>query len=862
MIKTYNQTDIKDNHLMLRYDSKLRVFGTDGVLFAIDPNTGDIYRALETVDIMADSPLNDPSKWLKVDLVHKQKEFNTNIGAVKNGFDLLLGTGLTIGVGQGRLTIFDPERIAFDIYDIPEQQNKTFDYIDTDGNITDANQTEIDPLHYVDGGTVKELNKSYNTTFQKLYLSKNGDLKIVRGDRKYTSLNTASYQHIDEPIPDLQEKGLYFIGGLLIRKDTVDLGSKNVRQIYASKLGEAHIGSGGSYFSLLETPTQDESTLADIEAPKEGETRQLTSYLPDIVLYTFNKDATDGIAPTDGSQGYWNKLEGGGKLDTVNINTDFTAEAGKQYLVDSTNGDIVATIPNPDTTTKGKYISVTKVDENDNEVIIENENGDVLYTVGTTKQSVELIYTEDSVRVLSDFDPQPLNVDYSAVGRFVFQVEDHQKGIYALNGQTVKDKLLAEHINANASKYVGFSVNGYDVTLPDWRGDILYGAGGRGLPEEIGELVEQDLQEHTHAIKMASDDDASGSGYPIEGSHAGYWRNTTTYGGLYTRVYGRTATLCIIGTSYIKLDRDSTIATAVTVTFNGATVDNGETSRTILEGVHAYRFKVDLPVGKELDTVSNAVIEDRKKGYINVAQAMGGGDLTVNIATRNITTNSIFKVLDNNTEAFMMRGDKIHSCFKDNALTSVTGIYAVNDVDCTIIEGINWASTYNFGSRDIALGGGGIDLNTRNFEFSFWHRVAVVRNSNYLIGNSQNRKTQKSIHIGWRDSDTFTVAFYGADVNFDGLKQSDFTDTLHHIFISHNASTKQTSLYIDNTFIGELIHSANYLSNFDRIFSTNASTVKCAIEATLLRCNIDTNYNDKEAHAEAYYNFDRALLGI
>ena len=706
-----NLTDISHNKVIALYEPNLNIYGIDGVNYVVATN-GDIYRALKPKADMTGVPLNHRDQWLKVDLINNQNIANHALGAIKKGLGQILTADLKLNVDMGSLYVYDKTKMSYTKKDIALQNNAEFDIIDTTGADIETNKTEIDVTSYDNNGTVTALSRSTHATFIKFYITSGGRLKQMRGTVEYTSLNKASYTYMSEEIPNLSDNDLYFIGGILVKKSCTDLSDPNqARVIYASKLGESQVGSAGSIYALLKAPVSDIAELKAIEAPEDGEVRQLTDNLPNTSFYIFNTLATTGIAPDDGTIGNWNVLEGGGKLEAAAKTADFTAQAGVNYLCDSSAGAIAATIEAQDTDNQNKMLAFKKVDNSINNIIIKYGT-DTLYTLSEENQSVIFIYNDNDCKVLSDYTPTQTNILHSMVGRIVFQVPDTNKGIYALDGSTVRDKLLAEHINANSSLYVGFSVDmaTYDVTLPDWRGDILYGGGNRGLSNNIGDAVAQSIQSHRHSVRVGWSSSGGGKAHEDSGdSNSSY--NTEYTGGAYTRAYGRTATLCILGTTTIKLDENTTLATPITVSFNGATVNGGDSNVTIYEGVFANTVFVDVPNGKVIDSVTNAKVTDYKNGIIGFQQAIGGGNFTIDITFKDKplkhfkqidtadhalnTTKKVIKTWDTFTKE---AGDAILVSYRfptRNDSTSWGGVYAY--IDVSYDDGSTWTQVFDSG---------------------------------------------------------------------------------------------------------------------------------------------------------------------
>jgi hypothetical protein len=427
--------------------------------------------------------------------------------------------------------------------------------------------------------------------------------------------------------------------------------------------------------------------------------------------------------------GKWSKIESTGKLKVSEQTDDFTSEVNYQYLVDCSAKNIDVFVPNVNTSTKEKVFNVTKID-NSNNIVKILYGGRIVYSLREQEQSVNIIYTETTARVETDYQPYNYNIDYSSIGRFVFQLPDADKGIYPLDGQTVIDKLLAQHIDNNSSQYIGFSTNGNSVTLPDWRGDILYGGGNRGLDDKQGTAVSQDLQHHHHNFRVSRDDYTGGGGYPVEGDHSGGIHNTSDFGGAYTRVFGRTSRICIVGTSFIKLSVDSTLATPINVSFTGCTVEGGKSNMSIYEGVHAFSVTVDLPTNKILDTVTNAKILDAKEGRISFNQAIGAGDITIDITTKDAPIKYKHQIFTNNVNVNTSEktiktwdvfpknsGDVIELSYRmptrnDDGGWGGTYMYIYYSVD----NGSNWTRIYDSG-YDSAMTNGGDSITSHTGVF-------------------------------------------------------------------------------------------------------------------------------------------------
>jgi hypothetical protein len=313
MLDLMNQAQREKDGIIALYNPKRAIYGTNGIVFATGAN-GQVYRAIDTkANIGVGSVLTDTTKWLRVDLINGQNAYNKDLGAVKTGLEIIRGNDLKLSVEQGTIKTYDDTLMRYEGVNIPDSLNATFDYIDKSGVDIEVGVTEFDTDNWDDNGTKTTLNKSTRASFQKVYISTAGDLKVMRGTRQYASLARSSYEHIDEEIPSLQSVGLFYIGGLLITKNCDELGNtKRCRAIKASKLGESHVGGGGGNFSLLKAPQVDLTAIKAIEAPENGEMRQDLSKLPLLYYYCFNTGATTGEEADDGTTGRWNLFASAG----------------------------------------------------------------------------------------------------------------------------------------------------------------------------------------------------------------------------------------------------------------------------------------------------------------------------------------------------------------------------------------------------------------------------------------------------------------------------------------------------------------------------------------------------------------------
>ena len=84
------------------------------------------------------------------------------------------------------------------------------------------------------------------------------------------------------------------------------------------------------------------------------------------------------------------------------------------------------------------------------------------------------------------------------LGMIGFMIPNPEEHIYEINGSTVTDSKLAAYINEHPID--GFTVDGNDVTMPDWRGRYLGARGGLEIPDTAGSLMASENKAHTHTL--------------------------------------------------------------------------------------------------------------------------------------------------------------------------------------------------------------------------------------------------------------------------------------------------------------------------------------------------------------------------
>jgi hypothetical protein len=103
---------------------------------------------------------------------------------------------------------------------------------------------------------------------------------------------------------------------------------------------------------------------------------------------------------------------------------------------------------------------------------------------------------------------------------------------------------------------------------------------------------------------------------------------------------------------------------------------------------------------------------------------------------------------------------------------------------------------------------GNINLANQSFSVEFWARRASIGSAHMIVGQGSG-STNNGLHIGFRDTNEFTCAFYGNDLN-----SPQYTDTeWHHWAVTYDSNTKSKHIYRDGNCVASHISSSNYLGS-------------------------------------------------
>jgi hypothetical protein len=135
-------------------------------------------------------------------------------------------------------------------------------------------------------------------------------------------------------------------------------------------------------------------------------------------------------------------------------------------------------------------------------------------------------------------------------------------------------------------------------------------------------------------------------------------------------------------------------------------------------------------------------------------------------------------------------------------------------------SGINGAMRL-FDGEKYEVANNGLTLNGSSFVISFWW-FQTKYNGVYILGSKQTGQANKGLHIGWRTSNKFTVAFYADDFDI-GLNRSNYMQKWTHFLIRFNKNNKRTVIWVNGQNKGSHYHRD--------IFKGYLDSVNCALGA-------------------------------
>jgi hypothetical protein len=101
----------------------------------------------------------------------------------------------------------------------------------------------------------------------------------------------------------------------------------------------------------------------------------------------------------------------------------------------------------------------------------------------------------------------------------------------------------------------------------------------------------------------------------------------------------------------------------------------------------------------------------------------------------------------------------------------------------------------------------GIPQFNQDFSISCWVKRGGIGTDDFIFGRGTTTSKDRALHLGFRENNILTMAFYGDDLN----TVTKYTDTSnwHHIVWTYNYTTKEKKIYYDNILVASGIGTGN-----------------------------------------------------
>ncbi len=117
---------------------------------------------------------------------------------------------------------------------------------------------------------------------------------------------------------------------------------------------------------------------------------------------------------------------------------------------------------------------------------------------------------------------------------------------------------------------------------------------------------------------------------------------------------------------------------------------------------------------------------------------------------------------------------------------------------------VGQAAGFN-GTTDRISAGQNLDLANKSFTVAFWLRRDTL-NTNQFVFGAGTTETNKGLHIGFRDNNAFTCAFFWNDLNTVPYADRGW----NHYACTYDAATRQRAIYRNGQIVAQDIALANY----------------------------------------------------
>ncbi len=152
-----------------------------------------------------------------------------------------------------------------------------------------------------------------------------------------------------------------------------------------------------------------------------------------------------------------------------------------------------------------------------------------------------------------------------------------------------------------------------------------------------------------------------------------------------------------------------------------------------------------------------------------------------------------------------------HTSIEDSSGEGNTGLLITTnsapDTENKSITGVYDRAIYFDGTDDFIISSNILHLKDRSFSICFWARRDCTGLNNYVCGVGTNSDVNQALHIGFRNTDVFTFAFWANDLDTPGTYPD--TNNWHHWACTYDADTRDRRIYYDGSLVAQNVASTN-----------------------------------------------------